>query len=415
MLLSHHATGDFMNRILPQSASFFAAIVVALLATAAEAAKERVLYSFHGASDGGFLEADLYRDAEGNLYGTASEGGSAGCGGGGCGTVFKLTPRGEETTLHAFNGDDGAFPIAGLTADSAGNLYGTTYNGGANTAGTVFKVTPKGKITVLYSFTGGSDGSRPFAGLVADDSGNFFGTTTGGGAYGAGTIFRITPRGKEIVVYSFAGGSDGVYPIGTLLRDPSGNLYGTATNGGIDCDSTDFGCGIVFRLTPDGHETVLYRFEGGKHGANPAAGVVMDGAGTLYGTTNNGGIACDDSGATCGTVYKLTEEGKETALHVFQGGADGAYSKSRLLLDANGNLLGTTAGGGAGGGECGCGIVFRMTLNGAEKILHTFTGSDGHGPFAGLTSDGAGHFYGTADVGGDHSSGTVYEITIRQP
>jgi uncharacterized repeat protein (TIGR03803 family) len=319
--------------------------------------------------------------------------------------VFKLSPNGKETTLHVFNGDDGAYPIAELTADSAGNLYGTTNNGGANIAGTVFRVTPKGKTTIIYNFAGSTDGANPFAGLVADDSGNFYGTTTSGGASNAGTVFRITPHGKEKVIYAFGGGGDGVYPIGTLLRDSAGNFYGTATNGGIDCDGSGQGCGIVFKVTPRGKETVLYRFEGGKHGANPAAGLVMDDAGTLYGTTNNGG----DVNCICGVVYKLTANGKQTALHVFTGGADGGNSKSRLVTDASGNLYGTAALGGSG--DCGCGVVFRMTPNGAEKVLHTFGGDDGGYPFAGLVADGAGAFYGTTAGGGDYADGTIFKLT----
>ena len=389
-------------------ASALAAIIVALApATAAEAARERVLYSLNGVTDGASPEAALFMDAQGNLYGTNEVGGSNGCGNSGCGTVFKLSPQGKETTLHVFTGDDGAYPIAELAADSAGNLYGTTYNGGAYVAGTVFKVSSRGKTTIIYNFTGGNDGGNPFAGLVADDSGNFYGTTTGGGAHGAGTVFKITPRGRETVIYSFAGGSDGVYPIGSLLRDSAGNFYGTATNGGIDCDGSGVGCGIVFKLTPKGKETVLYRFEGGEHGADPAAGLIMDAAGTLYGTTNNGGSDCD-----CGNVFKLTARGKQTALHVFTGGSDGGNAKSRLVLDITGNLYGTAGSGGSG--DCSCGVVFKVTPKGAMKIVHTFDGNDGGYPFAGMVTDAAGNFYGTTAGGGAESDGTVFELTIRQ-
>jgi uncharacterized repeat protein (TIGR03803 family) len=388
-------------------AALFATAAIVLAPPPAEAAKERVIYSFTGAS-GYSPEASLIIGADGNLYGTTEEGGSESCG---CGVVFKVTPGGKETVLHSFNGNDGAYPLAEPIADAAGNLYGTAYLGGTNVAGSVFKITPSGKTTIIHNFGSGIDGARPDAGLVADGSGNFFGTTSGGGAYGAGTIYRISPRGKEIVLYSFAGGSDGVYPIGSLLRDASGNLYGTATNGGIDCDSTGAGCGIVFRLTADGHETVLYRFEGGEHGADPAAGLAMDAKGNLYGTTNNGGIACDDSGATCGTVFKLTPGGKEIPLHVFQGGSDGSFPRSRLLLQPDGNLYGTAAEGGAAGGECGCGIVFRMSTKGKERILHTFGQTDGHDPFAGLVADAAGNFYGTTAAGGGADGfGAVFEL-----
>jgi uncharacterized repeat protein (TIGR03803 family) len=388
-------------------AALLATIAIALLTTTAEATKERLVYSFTGTS-GWSPEASLIIGADGNLYGTTEEGGTESCG---CGVVFKVTPDGQETVLHSFNGDDGAYPIAELIADAAGNLYGTAYQGGTNFAGSVFKVTPAGKTKIIYNFAGGSDGARPDAGLVADETGNFYGTTTRGGTNDSGTVFKITPAGEESVLYSFAGGSDGFEPIGTLLRDASGNLYGTATNGGLDCDGTGFGCGVVFKLTPGGHETVLYRFEGGDHGADPAAGLVMDEKGNLYGTTNNGGIACDDSGATCGTVFKLTPKGKEIPLHVFQGGSDGSFPRSRLLLLPDGNLYGTAAEGGAAGGECGCGIVFRMSTKGKERILHTFGQSDGHDPFAGLVQDTAGNFYGTTAAGGDADGfGAVFEL-----
>ncbi|HEX3652195.1 MAG TPA: choice-of-anchor tandem repeat GloVer-containing protein [Rhizomicrobium sp.] len=385
--------------------SMATAMLIALAPATAEAAKERVLYSLKGATDGASPEASLYMDAQGNLYGTNEVGGSDACFNSGCGTVFKLSPDGKETTLHVFTGDDGAYPIAELTADTKGNLYGTTNNGGANIAGTVFKVTPKGKTTIIYNFTGGADGANPYAGLVADDSGNFYGTTTGGGANGFGTVFKITPRGRETVIYSFTGGSDGVEPIGALLRDSAGTLYGTATNGGIDCDGSGFGCGIVFKLTPKGKETVLYRFEGGDHGADPGAGLVMDDTGTLYGTTNNGG----DVNCVCGVVYELTPNGKQTPLHVFTGGSDGGNARSRLVADASGNLYGTASSGGSD--SCGCGVVFRVTPKGAMKILHAFDGNDGGYPFAGLIADAAGNFYGTTAGGGAESDGTVFKLT----
>ncbi|MFL6689171.1 MAG: choice-of-anchor tandem repeat GloVer-containing protein [Alphaproteobacteria bacterium] len=402
-----------MNRAL-QIGGCAAAITVVIAAFAplpVYAAKERVLYSFAGGSDGAFPEASLVMDAQGNLYGTTEDGGSVECGGSGCGTVFKLAPDGTETVLHAFSEmGDGVYPIAALALDSAGNLYGTTFKGGDSGGGVVFRVTPKGKETLLHSFGGGSDGSRPDAGLVIDDAGNFYGTTSGGGAAGHGTVFRITPSGGERVIYSFAGGSDGAYPAAGLVRDAAGNFYGTTANGGLDCDGTGQGCGTVFRVTPKGKETVLYAFEGDEHGANPAASVVMDAGGNLYGTTNNGGVACDDSGATCGTVFKLAANGKETGLHIFTGGSDGAYARSTLVLDSNGALFGTTASGGAGGGECGCGVVFKIPRRGEEKILHTFAGDDVHSPFAGVIMDASGNLYGTGFVGGANGGGGVFEI-----
>lgn len=381
----------------------------------AEAHREKVLYSFAGGQgDGAFTQAGVFVDALGNLYGTTQAGGGTGCGGSGCGTVFKLSPKGQETVLHIFADDgDGWLPVGGVTMDSAGNVYGTTFFGGASGRGTIFKVTPKGKESVLFSFSGGDDGSRPVADLISDEAGNLYGTTTGGGSAGNGTVFEFTTDGQEKVLYSFLGGTDGFYPAAGLLRDGSGNLYGTTANGGVDCDGTGQGCGTVFKLTPDGQETVLYAFEGGSHGANPAAPVSMDDAGTLYGTTNNGGVVCDDSGATCGTVFKLSAKGKEKGLHTFIGGSDGAYPKGGVAIDALGNLFGTTAGGGAGGGECGCGIVFKITRAGSEKIVHTFTGDDGHSPFTGLTMDASGNFFGTAFIGGAFGDGAVFELKTR--
>jgi len=389
------------------SAGLLLTVGTLVIPVTAKAARVKVLHNLIGPHDGASPEASLYRDAQGNLYGVNEVGGSDACFNSGCGTVFKLSPKGKETTLHVFTGDDGAYPIAELTADSAGNLYGTTNNGGANIAGTVFKVVPNGKTTIIYNFTGGADGGNPYAGLVADDSGNFYGTTTGGGASDAGTVFKITPGGKETVIYSFAGGSDGLSPIGSLLRDSGGNFYGTATNGGIDCDGSGFGCGIIFKVTPTGVDTVLYRFEGGDHGADPAAGLIMDEAGTLYGTTNNGGdVNCD-----CGVVFKLTPDGVQTALHVFTGGSDGGNSKSRLVMDASGNLYG--AAGLGGGGDCGCGVLFKMKPKGAMKILHTFNGSDGGFPVAGMIMDAAGNFYGTTAGGGSDSDGTVFKLHAK--
>ncbi|HEY1961082.1 MAG TPA: choice-of-anchor tandem repeat GloVer-containing protein [Rhizomicrobium sp.] len=386
------------------------AMLAAIVPVAAHAAREKLIYSFTG-NEGVYPDSELLRDAQGNFYGTASGGGSSNCLGG-CGTVFKVTPRGKEITVHAFTGDDGGYPYGQLIADSAGNLYGTAERGGKHIAGTVFRIAPDGTTTVIHHFNG-SDGSRPDAGLIFDHRGDLFGTTSRGGANGFGTVFEIRRAGKEKLLYSFAGGTDGAFPLSTLLRDSAGNLYGTTSQGGIDCDGTGQGCGTVFKLGPDGIETVLYRFKGGNHGANPIAGLVKDDAGALYGTTRTGGIDCNGSGDTCGTVFRVDAGGKETVLHTFAGGSDGAYPRGRLLIDANGNLFGTTPAGGAGGGECGCGIVFKLTSNGAEKILHTFISGDGHGPFAGLIQDPLGNFYGTTDVGGAYSWGTVFKVRHR--
>jgi uncharacterized repeat protein (TIGR03803 family) len=218
---------------------------------------ETVLYSFSGGADGADPFAELIRDAAGNLYGTTVGGGPSSVCGGGCGTVFKLSPSGTETVLHTFSGGaDGGAPVAGLIRDAAGNLYGTTTSGGSvnrlclgdgDTCGVVFRLSPTGTETVLHSFTRG-DGANPNAGLIADSAGNLYGTTEFGGAYGRGVVFELSrcdsaPSGYDFkVLYSFTGGADGAFPIARLVRDATGNLYGTTYLGGT------YDYGVVFRL-----------------------------------------------------------------------------------------------------------------------------------------------------------------------
>jgi uncharacterized repeat protein (TIGR03803 family) len=369
-----------------------AALVAAILLPRGAAAQElTTLYSFtgSGAGDGANPEAGLIADPAGNLYGTTAVGGASGQG-----TVFQLDPSGNLTVLYSFTGADGANPRAPLIADAAGNLYGTTIIGGASGQGTVFQLTPSGVLNVLYSFTGGNDGALPFAGVIADAAGNLYGTTIDGGAGGQGTVFQLDPSGTLTVLYSSDGGS----PWAGLLADAAGNLYGT-TEGGD-------GPGRVFQLTPSGTLNVLHRFIG-SDGAVPHGRLIADAAGNLYGTTHNGGTS------GYGTVFQLDSSGTLTVLHSFTGGNDGAYPEAGLLADAAGNLYGTTYGGAAGGE----GTVFQVTLSGALTVLHSFTGgSDGGRPVADLLADAAGNLYGTTGLGGATAScpggcGTVFELT----
>lgn len=397
----------------------FAFTPMAIDPATAHTAKEKVLYSFAGGNDGTFPQSNVIMDSQGNFYGTTqSGGGSVGCGGGGCGTVFELTRGGKVKLLHVFNGDnDGAFPIAGLVMDGAGNLYGTTLNGGGDCqCGTVFKITPYGTESIVYAFKGGADGAFPLGALASDHQGSLFGTTSAGGidcngfGVGCGTVFKIKPTGKHKMLYAFNGGHDGIYPAAGLSFGIDGIFYGTTANGGMDCDGTGQGCGTVFALAQRGTEHQLYAFTGGDHGAYPAGGVVQDHDLNLFGTTNNGGIDCDGSGAGCGTAFKLALDGTETSLHVFVGGDDGSNPRAAPLLDDVGNLYGTTA---AGGGENSSGVVFRLSPDGKEKILYAFTGgSDGGGPFSGLTADALGNLYGTTFTGGDYFDGTVFKLRI---
>jgi|HubBroStandDraft_4_1064222.scaffolds.fasta_scaffold01714_3 uncharacterized repeat protein (TIGR03803 family) len=331
---------------------------------------ETVLYTFTGGTDGASPQAGLINDAKGNLYGTTSSGGSgslpagtvfkldnngqetvlhsfcssADCadgntpyagvirhggnlygttlGGGefcieygGCGVVFKVDSTGKETVLYNFcpngygNCTDGASPQAGLIHDAAGNLYGTTfYGGGASNSGVVFKLSPAGVETVLHSFAGGADGASPFAGLIRDEDGNLYGTTSAGGTSGQGIVFKVDPAGTETVLYSFTGGRDGGYPLGGLVRDEKGNLYGTTFFGGLASPPCYSFCGVVFKLNTAGRESVLYSFTGGADGVNPGASLMLSKAGNLYGTTGYGGDSGQScaTGFGCGVVFKIT-------------------------------------------------------------------------------------------------------------
>jgi uncharacterized repeat protein (TIGR03803 family) len=362
----------------------------------AQAPTYTVLHTFTG-PDGAVPTAGLIPDAAGNLYGTTIGGGESGNG-----VVFKLDPTGKETVLYSFTGGaDGNAPYAGVIRDSAGNLYGTTVFGGSG-AGVVFKLDPTGKETVLYSFTGGADGNAPYAGVIRDSAGNLYGTTVFGGPYpancphptppqpGCGVVFKLDPTGKETVLHGFTGGLDGANPVAGLIRDSAGNLYGTTFDGGLPITGKVYRVGVVFKLDPAGKETVLHRFTVPGEGAQPAAGLIRDAAGNLYGTTSTGyGINPD------GVVFKLDPAGNETVLHGFSGDAGGAIPLAGLIRDAAGNLYGTTAGGGGG-----FGVVFKLdpTLPPCcnETVLHYFTGGpDGGRPAAGLIRDAAGNLYGT--------------------
>lgn len=345
----------------------------------------------------------------------------------GLATVLAVTPRGQAqtyTVLHSFTGSpDGSNPDGRLVRDAQGNLYGTTYDGGANGLGTVFMLDKSGSETVLYSFTGSNgDGQNPVGGLVQDAAGNFYGTTEFGGAYQCtpppnspatcGTVFKLDNTGTETVLHSFSGG-DGQNPTATLALDAKGNLYGTALNGGANsgpCQNSSMyvNCGTVFKMNSSGTITHEYQLGSGTDGGNPFGGVILNANGNLYGTTIGGGANRE------GIVYKINKEfTQETVLYSF-GGADASGQPwSTLVRDAAGNLYGTTNG---GYGYCdtgsGCGIVFKLDTTGTLTILYRFTGgADGSYPVAGLVRDKAGNFYGTTTQAGTYRGGTIYEIT----
>jgi uncharacterized repeat protein (TIGR03803 family) len=396
------------------------------------AAKYKVLYSFAIRSDAGQEPAaGLVLDSAGNLYGTTSYYYGAvfeltpGSGG-----------QWTETTLYDFKGGSDAFsPYAPLIFDPAGKLYGTTIIGGGTGCygvgcGTVFELSPASGGTwtesVLYSFTGGSDGSRPQAGLVRDSAGNLYGTSTQGGdlscgnGSGCGVVFKLTPKSgvwTETVLYKFNGGVDGAEPYTGVLFGKSGNIYGTtALGGGTGCGGA--GCGTVFELTPmpsgAWKEKILYRFKGGTDGAGPVGtGLIQDAKNNFYGTTGGG-----ESSSDWGSVFKLAhlKSGwKETVLHHFTGSPD-AGLPGGVIFGKTGNLYGAAYfGGGDTGCFGGCGAIFELSESGGvwkETILHNFRGNaDGRYPAGGLTVDTKGNFYGATMWGGSGGYGTVFQIT----
>ncbi len=464
-----------------------------------------VLHTFQYFPHGASPYAPLYRDSSGNLYGAANGGGQYNAG-----VVFKFDTNGHETVLHTFTGGtDGGNPTAGVLMDSAGNLYGTTYQGGITGvnrfgAGVVYKIDTSGQFTVLYSFTGGTDGSGPFAGVIQDSAGNLYGTTYYGGAGGYGVVYKLTPSLQETVLYSFKGAPDGANPYAGVTMDAAGNLYGTTYNGGAHSE------GVVYKLNPSGQESVLYGSFGGSGtaGALPIAGVVFDAAGNLYGaagvivykldpagtyteladfyyysgqlsgltrdssgnlyvtadasngagvkfphgavfkvdTSNkltllyqfhgatvlsgiapplawglgpNAGVILDSAGnlygttpfqGTAGIVYEIEAGGRVKRLYDFQPAVGGSEPTSYLTLDAAGNLYGTTA---SGGGPANAGTVYKLIPAGKETVLYTFRGgsADGASPGGRVVLDQAGNVYGTTFGGGADNQGVLYKLS----
>lgn len=311
-----------------------------------------VLHSFSG-SDGSYPTVNPIRDGAGNLYGTTSQGGaSADCS---CGTVFKLTPEGELTVLHSFTGGY-AYPSA-LTLDTAGNLYGFEYATNAN--GSIFEITAEGIFSVVYDFCSLSncaDGSAPVGSLIVDRAGNFYGTTNRGGQFNQGAVFEFTPEYSESVVYSFTGGSDGGTPVGKLSQDADGNMYGVTYAGG---STPTKAYGTLFKISSTGVESVLYSFcqaTGCKDGARPAGRLVRDASGNLYGTTILGGTV------DAGVVFKVTPAGAESVLEDLTVSADGGNG---AVLDKSGNVYVEIY----SGGTSGQGSVVKLT-KGADSVLH---------------------------------------------
>jgi len=378
-----------------------AMLALAVIATqTAQAQTFTTLHSFNGTEGGGPTTAGLIQATDGSLYGATAGGGANSDG-----TVFKITPTGTLTTLHSFDGTDGASPWGRLVQATNGNFYGTTTGGGANGDGTVFKITLSGTLTTLHSFDG-TDGEAPYAGLVQATNGDFYGTAEDGGANGDGTVFKITPTGTLTTLHSF-NFTDGLDPQGALIQATDGNLYGTTREGGANTcliGSTNYGCGTVFKITPTGTLTTLHSFDS-TDGANPFGGMVQGTDGNLYGTTSAGGVDND------GTVFKITLGGTLTTLHSFVG-TDGATPYAVLVQATDGNFYGTTKNGGSTSCPGDCGTIFQITPGGALTTLHSFDGTDGEYPFGGLVQNTNGTFYGTTNGGGANSDGTVFSLSV---
>ncbi len=353
------------------------------------------VYSFTGGIDGAGPFSNLVADSLGNLYGTTVTGGV------GDGSIFEL-PIGSGTpvTVHDFtgttNGSDGATPYAGLTIDGLGNIFGTTFSGGASNLGTVFEITA-GSIspTILYSFSG-SDGANPYAAVTVDSLGNIFGTTSAGGAFGAGTIFEIS-GGVLSTLHFFNSVTDGATPFGPITLLGS-DIYGTTFAGG-----GSGGQGTVWKISGGVFSTV-HTFTGNPDGAGPTGKLVVDGGGNIFGTTSAGGTDND------GTIFGiLASTSTLSTLYSFTGGNDGSSPFAGMIFDANGDLFGTTYSGGA----YRHGTVFEIPLDSTvPETLHAFIGgSDGENPYGGILVSSGGGLFGTTTGAGADGHGTLFELS----
>jgi uncharacterized repeat protein (TIGR03803 family) len=409
-------------------------VVFKLTPTASGLWKETILHEFTGGSDGIQPMSGLVFDGAGNLYGTTLYGG-----GSGTGLVFELSPKADgswtEKKIYMFKPfPDGTNPQGNLVIDANGNLFGTTVGGGVNSGGTVFELSPTGqngwKENILYSFTGRTDGSAPLSGVIFDSVGNLYGTTSATYS-GYGTVFRLTPSSSgqwtDSTLYHFSGNYDGNNPIGGVVFDGKGNLYGTTFWGGIYAIGGVGGYGVVFQLTPSSSgewsEKVIWS---PTYVTNPASGLVFDSKGNLYGTAS--GSAYGNCINGCGSVFELSPNASggltASVIYNFYGNLDGEYPAAAMIVDNAGNLYGTTASGGgtnctwispnSPGGPTGCGTVFKLSPSSSGKWLETqlydFPGTDGALPDS-FASDGKGNFFGTTLFGGAYGWGEVFKLT----
>jgi uncharacterized repeat protein (TIGR03803 family) len=399
------------------------------LTSTASAATYQVIYRLQGNPDAANPQAGLVADKAGHLYGTSVNGGTYGYG-----AVFMLTPPAPgglwtESVLYSFTGTpDGSFPLAAVTIDSHGNLFGSTWTGGANNHGAVFELSPVsgGGWTeqVLHSFTGGLDGGSPQSTPILSSTGELFGTAFGGGSNGYGVVFGLTPPTSsggtwtEHVIHNFDFTSSGAFPWGGLVADLSGNMYGVTESGGANGNGTAF---EITRPSQTGSTEITLHSFGPAEGQNPVGNMTLDAAGNLYGTTTIGPAGYVGQFG-CGVAYQLVPPGAaggswtENILYTFTGGADGCNSYSGLTFDRKGNLWGANSG---DSGLNGDGAVFELSppASGSgpwtETTVHDFSsGRDGMSSFSTLVLGSGGTFYGTTVYGGMQGGGegTVFSV-----
>jgi len=369
-----------------------------VLASLVQAQTFTTMVNFFGA-DGANPQASLIQGTDGALYGTTVNGGAGGCW---CGTLFRITTQGSLVGF-PLNTHDGTGPTTSLLLGTDGNYYGTTRADGAYGLGTVFKITPAGVLTKLHDFCADQndclDGYRPNE-LVQGFDGNLYGTAAFGSDYscsgGCGTVFTITQSGSFTTLYRFSG-SDGDHPMGRLVQGLDSSLYGVTDEGG--------GLGTVFRITPTGVFTNLHTFDG-TDGMFPEGGLILASDGGFYGTTYGGGPSND------GTLFRIAPTGRFTTLHHFNSTANQPYSE--LVQGSDRNLYGTTYYGGDQNCDYpeGCGSIYRFGTDGSFTILHNFESADGQFPMAGLVQATNGVFYGMVPEGGNGTYGTLYSLDM---
>jgi uncharacterized repeat protein (TIGR03803 family) len=392
-------TKSSISLILALSCVLFVALVT--IPAPAQTFTNLVIFSLDGVTGSQPYQMNLIQATDGNLYGTTLNGGSNDKPGASMyGTIFKMTPSGTLTSLYSFCAQagcpDGNNVYAGLVQGTDGNFYGTTQAGGAYGLGTVFRITPQGTFKTLYSFCAklcsANDGGAPTAALLRTFNGPIYGATIGG------TIFKLASNGKLMIVYRFPSNAG---PAGALAEGSNGNIYGTTFSGGTK------NMGTIFKMTLSGKVTTLYSFgtqKGCSDGQSPVAGLIQTTNGFFYGTTSSGGSSCGGFG----TVFRFTNQGKLTTLHTFNQN-DGANPTASLVQASDGNFYGTTS---TGNGSLAAGAVFQITPKGAFTNLVTFNNNEGASPHGGLVQSTNGNLYGSTTGNAAYNGGTLFELNM---